>query len=140
MASDKSYATEQRLSDHIAGGYDPVAGWPAIEDWHTLGTPSATGYSSVRGRYKMLATGEVEFDIQLTATGGAVTAGSYTYANTLPTAYRPSIDRQLALGNSGTGGQGCSLAVLTSGSVLVVVDATTPGHARVGGSPRMPLD
>lgn len=58
------------------------------EVWHTLGSPSATGFTSVHGRYRLTPDGETEIDIQLNANAGGGTGGTYTYANLLPVAYQ----------------------------------------------------
>jgi hypothetical protein len=108
------------------------------DTWQTLGSPSATGYTSDHGRYRFALDGEVEFDIALHGTSGAGTAGTYTYANTLPAAYRPALDRVYPLANSGSGAgaQDSHLNVNASGSVQLVLGA----HTTIGGCARMPLD
>lgn len=111
------------------------------ETWHSLGSPSATGFSSDYGRYRMTPEGEVEFDIQLSSAGGG-TGGTYTYANTLPTAYRPVNIRVYPLCRTDTapGGQffPC-LQVHASGAVQIQVPGIAAGN-QVGGQAFMPLD
>lgn len=74
---------------------DPVAG--TIEGWHSLGNLGVTGISMTNSRYRLTPDGEVEFDFVGSATA-AVTAGSQAYPNTLPTQYRPAVDREYVVG------------------------------------------
>jgi len=121
---------------------DPAA--PGTDEtWHSLGSPSATNFTSNHGRYRMTAEGQVEFDIQLTAAAGGGTSGIYTYANTLPIAYRPSSDRFYPVACQGTWlGAGIrfpGLKVFADGHV----DVHLPGASASGTSGaniRMPLD
>ena len=114
-------------------GQDPATSLP--DGWNSLGSPSATGYTSDHGRYRFTPTGEVEFDILLHGTAGNGTAGTYTYANTLPAAYRPAVTRAYPLGSTGSVFGG-SVAVSTAGVVSIGVAAV----ARLGNVFTMPLD
>jgi hypothetical protein len=66
-----------------------VPGTPGtLETWHSLGTAGATGCTLEQARYRMTVEGETEIDIALVAGAGGSTAGTYTWSNTLPAAYR----------------------------------------------------
>lgn len=62
----------------------------AFESWHSLGSPSATGYTVLAGRYRYEAIGPgyTVLEIQLQANAGGGTAGVYTFANSLPAGYQ----------------------------------------------------
>jgi hypothetical protein len=112
------------------------------ETWHTLGSPSATGYTTGHGRYRMSPEGETEFDIVLTANGGGGTAGTYTFANTLPAAYQPATNRSYPLGYNGTitAGQNFpALRITTAGAVILQIPAL-PATTVITGTVYMPLD
>jgi hypothetical protein len=123
-------------------GVDPVNGGP--ETWHSLGSPSATNFTSNHGRYRMTADGTVEFDIVLTGGTGGGTQGTYTYANTLPTAYRPALDRFFPLGAQGAwiaaGGRFPGLKVNADGSVNLHMPSMGFSGNIAGGTFRMMLD
>lgn len=112
------------------------------ESWHSLGSPSATGFSSGHGRYRMSPEGEVEFDIQLSTGGGAGTAGTYTYANTLPSAYQPANIRVYPLARTDTVGAGSNfpcLIIHASGQVQIQLPGVAANN-QAGGQAFMPLD
>lgn len=120
----------------------PGATSTTAETWHSLGSPGATGYTSVHGRYRMTPMGEVEFDIQL-VDAGTGTAGIYSYANTLPSAYRPSIDRYYPIGVQGTNlgaSRAPGLRIQTTGAVAVMLPTIGVAGNLVGGTAIMPLD
>lgn len=138
MTSEKAVLTEQRLNDWIAGGYDPVAGPPTIETWHSLG--SLSGFTIGVARYRMTADGEVEFDIDVD--GNATHANSVNFGTTLPTAYRPSLNRHLPLARTGNIGaaltdQASRIFISTAGVVTVLTP--TNDTASFGTVLRMPL-
>jgi hypothetical protein len=88
MPSDKTYDLEQRFNALMAGGYDPVAGYPTLEDWHSLGALGAH-YTVILGRYKLIPiTNSVRLDIKVS--GDSLQASSVTFTNTLPSPYRPA--------------------------------------------------
>ena len=113
------------------------------ETWHSLGASGATGFTDVKNSYRRNVFNEVEFDIQLTAGGGGGTAGIYTYANTLPAAYRPTVNRAYPLGVQGTwlaaGARFPILKVFTTGQVDIHLPAAS-ASGNTGGLPVMPLD
>lgn len=110
------------------------------ETWHALGSPSATGFTSNIGQYRITAEGETEVDVKLTANAGGGTAGTYTYANTLPAAYRPPANRIYPLGFNQTlaSGVSCALIVNSAGTVQVKLAALTAATI-TGTTARVPL-
>ena len=114
------------------------------ETWQSLGSPSATNFTSDHGRYRMTAEGEVEFDIALTGNTNGGTQGVYTYANTLLAAYRPAIDRFFPLGAQGTwvgtSTRSPGLLVTAAGVVSVGLPSLGSSGNKAGGNIRMPLD
>lgn len=145
MTSDKSYNTEQRLNTLLA----QLLGFPEAvlanlisgnfpDTWNSLGSPSAIGWTTDHGRWRVCADGDIEFDIHLSGTSGSGLPGTYTFANTLPAGQRPGINRHYPLTATGTISAGDNyprLFVSTAGSVQIVVPAATA----VGGMPKMTL-
>jgi hypothetical protein len=123
----------------------PTSQVATADAWHSLGSPSATGYTSNHGRYRMSVDGDVEFDITLVANVGGGTAGNYAYANTLLASpnYRPAFKRAYPIAfndaTSTTGGNFPCLVVDTTGQVNIRIGGY-PAGVVVGGNPRMPLD
>ena len=148
-ATGHTYASWDASGFNIAAGTvngvtpgTGTLGTPATaETWHSLGSPSATGYTSNIGQYRLLPDGDTEIDVQLTAGGGGGTAGTYTYANSLPAGYRPPVNRFYGLGWDSTVTAGMSFPVLivdASGTVQVKVPALAAAVV-VGGTIRVPL-
>jgi len=136
-ASEKSYSVEQRLNAWIAGGYDPVAGPPTIEDWHTLaGGLGLANLTSTHGRYRMLTNGTVEIDILLTATGAG--SGTGTFANSLAAPYQPALQRSYSLQGPIAAGP-ARVTVVTSGAISVSMPTYASGNI-FGGTIIMILD
>lgn len=73
------------ISTDVLSIWDPVAGFPTGETWHSLGT--LAGFTVTRGQYQMLPDGTVFFDIVLAGTGA--NAASVVFSNTLPAVYQP---------------------------------------------------
>lgn len=126
-------------------GIDPTTGTlatpAAAETWHSLGSPSATGFTSNIGQYRLTAEGETEIDVKLTANGGGGTAGTYSYANTMPAAYRPPTTRIYPLGFNATLASGVSNALIVNSTGIVQVKlAALPAATIVGTSVRVPLN
>lgn len=113
-------------------GQDPANG--LRETWHSLGSPSATGWASQHGRYRMTPEGETEMDINLTGSGST---GTFNYANALAAAYRPSIKRVHNLGMEGITTSPCQVTVATTGVVTLRIGATT---STIGDTWAFPLD
>lgn len=90
------------------------------ESWKSLGSISATGYTKQQGQARISpdAGDFVQFDIQLTANSGGGTAGTYAFATSLPSAYRPARTQTLPLAQSAT---------LIGGAVYPCVTVTTAG-------------
>jgi hypothetical protein len=141
-----------RLTEHIetltlivdgtitaTGGTQAAPTLITTDSWQSLGSPAATGFTSDHGRYRLTSDGDVEFDIALTAGGGGGTAGSYTYANTLPAAYRPAINRTYPLGRENAASPSPDLHIGTGGTVRVDLPGIGAG-LNVGANIRMPLD
>lgn len=73
---------------------DPVAGYPTAETWHSLAIPSGWADASGNGsgfRYRLLPTGQVALDVDLTSPSTAPADG--TTLGTLPAGYRPTATR-----------------------------------------------
>jgi hypothetical protein len=103
--------------------YDPVALDGTVEAWHSLGT--LANYTIAAGRYRMTPEGELELDIDVTGNGS--NAGTTTFGNTLPTAYRPAITRHVGIGTTRPQTNGESwprLFISTAGGVQVVATAS----------------
>ena len=148
-AVEHIYASWDASGFNVAAGsilaVNPTSGTlgtPATaETWHSLGSPSATGYTSNINQYKLLPDGDAVIDVQLTANGGGGTAGTYNYANSLPAAYRPPVNRFYGLGWDSTVTAGMSFPVLIvdhSGTVQVKLPALAAGVV-VSGTIRVPL-
>lgn len=81
---------------HYSGPITAYApGGTTDETWHSLGAPlngaTPPGCTLQQGRYRMTPDGECEIDIALVAAGAGgsgSTAGTYTFANTLPGSYQ----------------------------------------------------
>lgn len=128
-------ATQQIYSTGKYAARNPTTGNP--ETWQSLGSPAATGYNTLFGRYRLTPEGETEIDIQLQATPGAGTAGVYTFANLLPAAYQfaGTIARSYPLGYNGT-----LTAGVNAGSVLIdAASSANPGRVRIQ-IPGLPLN
>lgn len=111
------------------------------ETWHSLGSPSATGFTSNIAQYTYTAEGETEIDVKLTANAGGGTAGTYSYANTLPAAYRPPTTRIYPLGFNQTLASGVSNALIVNSSGVVQVKLAALSAATiVGTTVRVPLN
>jgi hypothetical protein len=109
MSSDKSYATEARLSALING----------LDTWHNLGSLSA-GWTVTVARYRAIGMGLVVVEIQGLVPGATIAGGTviWSAANGLPSGYRPSLKRRLVYGNAGTAGSNpTELEWQTDGSV-----------------------
>lgn len=113
---------------------DPVAG--TIEGWHDLGSLGVSGISFTQARYRLTPDGEVEFDLNGSASG-TVTASAANFANTLPSAYRPANTRQypVAFGASDVG----RLEVQTGGTVRLNFPNLASGNI-IGCGFHMPRD
>src|SRR6266496_4081684 len=131
----------------IATGFNTVAEDPnnlgSREIFHSLGARGGpAGWSTDHGRYRLLPTGEIEFDIQINdiASGPGV-AGTITWANSpLGASYQPAVTRVAPLAtNNNASAVRERLFFDTAGNVQVIVGAGT-GATRIGGCPRMPLD
>lgn len=137
MSDEKAYSVEQRLAAWIGGGYDPVAGPPTLETWHSLGSPGITNFNSVHGRYRLTADGYLFVDIQGAATG-ATTNQTGTYANTMPAPYRPAITRTFPVIAPDVGTY-YRVTVNTDGTVGLHIGVLASGN-QVGGTALIPLD
>jgi hypothetical protein len=81
-------ATDINMAGPLAGV--PAVTWynpniPGPEVWHSLGT--LAGYTITRAQYRMNVMGEVEFDINVSATG--VNALNVNFSTTLASPYLP---------------------------------------------------
>jgi len=107
-----------------------IGGATAGDAWHSLGSPSATGYTVNQGRYrKNVAENETEIDIQLSAAVGGGTAGTYTFANLLPASYQfaGNYSRAYAFGYNATIAAGAQ-----EGCVLMdSAGSANPGRVRI---------
>lgn len=166
LSSGADQANGQIVYNNPAGGTDVYATWDAAgfviaagsitavtpgtgttstpataETWHSLGSPSATGFTSNVGQYRLTAEGETEIDVNLTANVGGGTAGTYSYATTLPAAYRPPTTRIYPLGFNQTlaSGVSCALIVKSTGEVDVKLAALSAGTI-AGTTARVPLN
>lgn len=147
MSSDSE--TDSVGNKAVAGYLGPVtAADPAgtttltAETWHSLGSPSATGFTSNIAQYRMTAEGETAIDVKLTANAGGGTAGTYSYANTLPAAYRPPTTRIYPLGWNSTmvaGAASNALIVNSTGIVQVKLNALVAATI-AGTTVRVPLN
>ena len=137
MTSEKSVDVEQRLNAYMAGGYDPVAGPPTLETWHSLGSPGITNFASDHGRYRLTIEGYLFIDIQAHATG-ATTTQSSTYANTMPAPYRPAIQRAYPL-TAPDASTFYRIVVNTDGTVQIHIGVLASGNV-VAGCSVIPLD
>lgn len=147
MASD---AQTDSVGNKTVPGYlgpvtaaDPASTTVLVpETWTTLGSPSATGFTSNIAQYRMTAEGETQIDVKLTAGGSGGTAGTYTYAATLPAPYRPPTTRIYPLGWNSTmvaGAASNALIVNSSGTVQVKLNALAAATI-VGTTVRVPLN
>jgi hypothetical protein len=135
VTSEKTYDVEARFNAFVGGGYDPVAGPPTLETWHSLGSPSLTNIASDHGQFRMLPFGVVLFQIVLHATANAASQAT-TYATTLPAVYRPAFNSPFPLGFNDsqlTTDRWPRIVVTTAGAVNIGLPAITSG-AVVGGS------
>lgn len=137
MTSEKTYDVEQRLIAHVGGGYDPVAGPPTLEDWHSLGSPGITNFASDHARYRLSTEGYLLIDILGHATG-ATTNQTGTYANTMPAPYRPVFIRSYPLIAPDVG-TFYRLTIDTGGVVSIHIGVLASGNI-VSGSALVPLD
>lgn len=137
MASEKSYSTEQRLNVMAGGGYDPVAGPPTLETWHSLGSPGITNFASDHARYRLSVEGYLLIDILGHATG-ATSIVSGSYANTMPAPYRPALLRVFPV-SAPDAVQFYRVTVDTAGVVTLRIGALATGNV-VGGTAFLPLD
>jgi hypothetical protein len=126
---------------------------PAAEAWHSLGAPSSpTGCTLQQARYRMTVEGECEIDIALVAAGAGgagSTAGTYTFANTLPSAYQFSGSflriYPLTYNAAITGGTQAPIIAVDGngtanpGRVRITIPALAAGVA-LTGTPRIPLN
>ena len=104
----------------------PGATVPTAETWQSLGSAGAATFIQDFGRYRMTPEGEVEIDVLFQSNANPSTAGTFTFANTLPSAYQFSgnIDRIYALGAN-------DAAAIPAGCVLIDGNGTaTPGRVR----------
>jgi|HubBroStandDraft_1064217.scaffolds.fasta_scaffold10549_5 hypothetical protein len=60
----------------------------STDAWNSLGGVAGTNCTVIQDRYTMTPEQECEIDIALEALAGGSTAGTYTFANALPAAYR----------------------------------------------------
>lgn len=108
--------------------------------WHTLGALSGTsGYTVNQARYTLTTDGFYEVDIVLSATATA-TAGSYTFANSLPAG--PLNARSYPLGYNGaqtTGTSFPSVRIGGAGSVVVQIPALPTGTV-LSATQRIPVN
>jgi hypothetical protein len=116
---------------------DPVSGGP--ETWHSLGT--LAGFTVTLGRYRLTPHNEVEIDLELAGNGtGAITT---TFANSLPSAYRPTVDRRQPLGKTATQITTESwpriFVASANGNVQVIVDHVNT-FSNFGVTALIPLD
>lgn len=149
-AAAHNYATWDASGFNVAAGsivgVTPGTGTLATpataETWHSLGSPTATGFTSNIGQYRLTAEGETEIDVKLTANAGGGTAGTYSYANTLPAAYRTPTTRIYPLGFNSTyvsAAAANALIVNSSGVVQVKVSALVAATI-AGTTVRVPLN
>jgi hypothetical protein len=123
IACNDRFGAASPLLAVLAGG--------VFETWHSLGSPSATGYTSLGGRYRYEAIGPgyTVLEIQLLANAGGGTAGVYTYASALPAGYQfpGSGSKSEPLGFNGTVAAGSNF-----GSALIDgAAAGSPGRVRI---------
>ena len=111
--------------------FQPGSNPTAVETWHTLGS-FGNGWTSNHGRYRRTAENELQLDISLTSSG---TAGTFTWPNTMPAAYRPAFVRRLAGVPSGSAA--CHSTIGTSGTVSSTIPS---GAATFDCCGRVPLD
>jgi hypothetical protein len=127
-----------------AAGVSALAATPSgappagAETWHSLG--ALLGYTVAEGRYKLTPENEVVFDIDVTANG--VNSNTVAFANLLPAAYRPAVDRHLPLSSTRavTAADPWPRLFVTAatGAVSVLQQANTT--ATLGTNVRLPLD
>jgi len=115
--------------------WDPAGPGATVETWHSLGT--LAGYTVTRGRYKMTAEGQVEFDISVT--GGGANAAAVNWSTTLAAPYVPTAFYQLPMTTALASPANLPrLSITNAGVVTVAFVANTT--AAVTGTALMPLD
>jgi hypothetical protein len=137
-------AGNQIIGTHPLTVWDPVAGYPTLETWHSLGNIGAgTGMTINRGRYQLTPAGELEIDIQLFCNSAVLTVDqTLNWSTALGAAYLPNIDTIAPLGCSSdqnTGHRSPKLLVNhTTGVVTITIPPMiTPGL--FGGTAIIPL-
>ena len=113
-----------------------------VETWKSLGSITATGFTSNIGQYRLLPDGDLEVDVKLTANAGGGTAGVYSYGTTLAAPYRPPTTRIYPLGWNSTmvaGAATNALIVNSTGVVQVKLNALVAATI-AGTTARVPLN
>ena len=88
------FATQ--IGTDTLAAWDPVAGYPTLETWHSLGT--LAGYTVNEGRYRLTPDGELEVDVDVTP--GGANAALTAFSATLPAAYRPVMNRRFPMAST----------------------------------------
>jgi hypothetical protein len=116
------------------GPFTSTAGTPATptvistDEWQQLGGVTGTNTTVIFDRYMLTPEQEVLIDISLQALAGGSTAGTYTFANTLPSEYVPPGGLRVYPLTFNA-----PITTATQNSVLVVdgVSGPVPGRVRI---------